>query len=72
MPSHTRRRDNGVYYTRMVVPPRLRHTIGKSDLGPSLATKDHKEMMRLQSLWLSEALSIIDAAEQQILNAELV
>lgn len=66
MPSHTFRRDGGVYYTRMVVPPRLRSIIGKTDIGRSLRTSDHKEMMRLQPVWLSEALSIIDAAEREL------
>lgn len=66
MPSHTFRREGGVYYTRMVVPPRLRPIIGKTDIGRSLRTADWKEMMRLQPVWLSEALAIIDAAEREL------
>lgn len=66
MPSRTFRRDGGVYYTRMVVPPRLRPIIGKTDIGRSLRTSDYKEMMRLQPIWLSEALAIIDAAEREL------
>lgn len=65
MPSHTRRRE-GVYYTRLVVPPRLRAIIGKSDLGRSLGTKSLAEAKRLQPVWLSEALAIIDAAEMEL------
>lgn len=54
MLSHTRRRENGVYYTRMLAPERLRPIIGKSDLGHSPRAKEHREMMRPQPIWLSE------------------
>jgi len=62
MCSYLNRRNGGVYYTRMVVPPRLRGIIGKSDLGRSLKTKDQAEAKRLLPAWLEEAQSIIAAA----------
>jgi integrase len=68
MCSYLRRRDGGVYYTRMVVPPRLRPIIGKSDLGRSLRTKDLNDAKRLLPAWLEEAQSIIAAAERQLGN----
>jgi integrase len=50
----------------MVVPPRLREIIRKSDLGRSLKTKDRSEAMRLLPLWLEEAQSIIAAAKAEL------
>jgi integrase len=50
----------------MVVPPRLRHIVGKSDLGRSLKTKDRAEAKRLLPAWLEEAQSILAAAEKQL------
>lgn len=72
MPSHVHRRGGGVYYTRMVVPPRLRSIIGKSDLGRSLLTSDYKEMTRLQPLWLEEAQAIIDAADRELSRQQAI
>jgi integrase len=65
MPSHMHRRG-AVYYTRMMVPPRLRAIIGKSDIGRSLGTSDYREAVRLQPVWLAEALAMIDAAEAEL------
>jgi len=59
-------RRGAVYCTRLVVPPRLRQIIGKSDLGRSLRTKDLGHAKRLLPSWLEEAQSIIAAAERQI------
>ncbi len=66
MCSYLRPRNGGVYYTRMVVPPRLRPIIGKSDLGRSLGTKDRAEAKRLLPAWLEEAQSTIAAAEREL------
>jgi integrase len=63
MCSYLKPRNGGVYYTRMVVPPRLREIIGKSDLGRSLKTKDRAEAKRLLPSWLEEAQSTLAAAE---------
>lgn len=68
MPSHTFRRDGGIYYTRMVVPPRLRPILGTTDLGRSLRTSDYHEMKRLQAEWYIEALAKIDAAEAELVR----
>jgi len=70
MCSYLRPRNGGVYYTRMVVPPRLRPIIGKSDLGRSLKTKDRAEAKRLLPAWLEEAQSLIAAAEHELLRRE--
>ncbi|WP_336978555.1 DUF6538 domain-containing protein [Altererythrobacter fulvus] len=70
MCSYLRPRNGGVYYTRMVVPPRLRSIIGKSDLGRSLKTKDRAEAKRLLPAWLEEAQSIIAAAERELADRE--
>lgn len=59
-------RRGAVYCTRLVVPPRLRPVIGKSDLGRSLKTKDRDEAKRLLPAWLEEAHSIIAAAEAEL------
>ncbi|WP_234149566.1 site-specific integrase [Sphingobium sufflavum] len=59
-------RRGAVYCTRLVVPPRLRPIIGKSDLGRSLKTKDAKEAQRLYPAWLATAQATIDAAEQEL------
>jgi integrase len=59
-------RRGAVYCTRLVVPPRLRPIIGKSDLGRSLKTKDRDEAKRLLPAWLEDAQSIIAAAEVQL------
>jgi integrase len=66
MCSYLRPRNGGVYYTRMVVPPRLRPIIKKTDLGRSLGTKDRAEAKRLLPAWLEEAQSIIAAAEAEL------
>jgi len=66
MCSYLKPRNGGVYYTRMVVPPRLRAIIGKSDLGRSLGTKDRAEAKRLLPAWLAGAQSIIAAAEAEL------
>jgi integrase len=66
MCSYLKSRNGGVYYTRMVVPPRLRPIIGKSDLGRSLKTKVRDEAKRLLPAWLAEAQSIIAAAEAEL------
>jgi integrase len=50
----------------MIVPPRLRPIILKSDLGRSLRTKDLAEAKRLLPSWLEEAQSIIAAAEAEL------
>lgn len=54
-----------VYYTRLVVPPRLREFVGKSDLGRSLGVKDRKAALRLLPGWLAEAQAIIAEAEEK-------
>ena len=59
-------RRGGVYCTRMVVPPRLRPIIGKSDLGRSLRTKDSSRRQAPAARWLAEAQSIIAAAETEL------
>ena len=59
-------RRGAVYCTRMIVPPRLRAIIGKSDLGRSLKTKDQADAKRLLPSWLEEAQSIIAAAEAEL------
>ena len=66
MCTYLRRRNGGMYYTRMVVPPRLRPIIGKSDLGRSLGTKDRAEAKLLLPAWLAEAQSIITDAEAEL------
>jgi integrase len=66
MCSYLRRREGGMYYTRLVVPPRLRPIIGKSDLGRSLKTKDRDEAKRLLPAWLEEAQSMLAVAEQEL------
>lgn len=66
MPSHMHRRDGGVYYTRMVVPPRLRPIIGKSDLGKSLRTKDRAEALDLYPYWFADARAVIAAAKAEL------
>lgn len=66
MCSYLRPRNGGVYYTRMVVPPRLRPIIKKTDLGRSLGTKDRAEAKRLLPAWLEEAQSILAAAEAEL------
>ena len=58
----------GIYYTRLVVPARLRAIIGKSDLGCSLGVKDRKEALRLLPAWLAEAQAIIDDAEEKFVT----
>jgi integrase len=65
MPSHLHRRG-AVYYTRLVVPPRLRPIIGKSDLGCSLGVKDLAEAKRLLPIWLIDAQAALAAAEAQL------
>lgn len=70
MCSYLKPRNGGVYYTRMVVPPRLRAIIGKSDLGRSLGTKDRAAAKRLLPSWLEEAQSIIAAAETELAARE--
>lgn len=69
MPSHTHKRG-GVYYTRLVVPARLRAIIGKADLGRSLGTKDLAEAKRLQPFWLIEAQATIAAAEAKLAGSQ--
>jgi integrase len=59
-------RRNATYYTRLVVPPRLRAIIGKTDLGRSLGTKDQAEAKRLLPEWLAEAQATVAAAEQEL------
>ena len=59
-------RRGAVYCTRMVVPPRLRPIIGKSDLGRSLRTKDLAEAKRLLPVWLEWSQSKLAAAERQL------
>ena len=59
-------RRSGVYCTRMVVPPRLRIIIGKSDLGRSLRTKELAEAKRLLPSWLQEAQASLAAAEKEL------
>lgn len=67
MPSYLFRRG-AVYCTRLVVPPRLRPAIGRSDLGRSLGTKDLAEAKRLLPHWLAEAQSTIAAAEAELVR----
>ena len=64
-------RRGAVYCTRLVVPPRLRPIIGKSDLGRSLRTTDLGDAKRLLPEWLAEAQSIIAAAEAELARAVL-
>jgi hypothetical protein len=64
--SYLHRRVGGVYYTRMVVPPRLKPIIGKTDLGRSLRTKDRADALRLLPEWLAEAQATIAAAELEL------
>ena len=59
-------RRGAVYCTRMIVPPRLRPIIGKSDLGRSLRTTDLAEAKRLLPSWLEEAQSLLAAAEAEL------
>lgn len=59
-------RRGAVYCTRLVVPDRLRHIIGKSDLGRSLRTKELADAKRLLPSWLAEAQSILASAERQL------
>lgn len=59
-------RRGAVYCTRLVVPPRLRPIVGKSDLGRSLKTKDRDEAKRLLPAWLEKAQSTIAAAEAKL------
>ena len=59
-------RRGAVYCTRMIVPPRLRPIIGKSDLGRSLRTCDLAEAKRLLPSWLEEAQSRLAAAEVEL------
>lgn len=59
-------RRGAVYCTRLVVPPRLRPIVRKSDLGRSLRTKDLADAKRLLPAWLVEAQSIIAAAEAEL------
>lgn len=59
-------RRGAVYCTRMIVPPRLRPIIGKSDLGRSLRTSDLAEAKRLLPSWLEEAQSLLAAAEAEL------
>ena len=66
MCSYLRPRNGGVYYTRMVVPLRLRPIIRKTDLGRSLGTKDRAEAKRMLPAWLEEAQSTIAAAEIEL------
>jgi hypothetical protein len=66
MCSYLKPRNGGMYYTRMVVPPRLRPIIKKTDLGRSLGTKDRAEAKRLLPAWLEEAQAIISAAEAEL------
>lgn len=57
-------RRGAVYCTRLVVPPRLRPIIGKTDLGRSLRTKDLAEAKRLLPAWLPATVrSISNRAE---------
>ncbi|ARR56180.1 hypothetical protein HY78_23340 [Rhizorhabdus wittichii DC-6] len=62
MPSHLDRRG-AVYYSRLVVPPRLRPIIGKSDLGRSLRTKDLAVAKDRLAAWLIEARATLTEAE---------
>lgn len=71
MPSHLFRR-NAVYCTRLIVPPRLRPIIGKSDLGQSLRTKDLAEAKRLLPYWLAEARATLAAAEAELRETSAV
>lgn len=66
MCSYLKPRNGGVYYTRMVVPPRLRPILGRSDLGRSLRTKDRAEAKRLLPEWLAEAQATLAAAEKEL------
>lgn len=66
MCSYLKPRNGGMYYTRMVVPHRLRPIIKKTDLGRSLGTKDRTEAKRLLPAWLEEAQSILAAAEAEL------
>lgn len=66
MCSYLKPRNGGVYYTRMVVPVRLRPIIKKTDLGRSLETKDRAEAKRRLPAWLGWAQSIIAAAENEL------
>jgi hypothetical protein len=59
-------RRNGVYYTRLVVPQRLRSIVQRSDLGRSLGTKELAEAKRLLPSWLEDAQAIIAAAEREL------
>ena len=65
MPSYLQRRG-ATYYTRLIVPPRLRPIIGRTDLGRSLKTKDLAEAKRLLPHWLAEAQAVIAAAEAEL------
>jgi integrase len=69
MPSHLHRRG-AVYYTRLVVPPRLRSIIGRSDLGCSLGVKDLAEAKRRLPIWLLEAQATLAAAEAKLAASE--
>jgi integrase len=60
-----------VYYTRLVVPERLRPIIGKSDLGRSLGVKDRKAALQLVGPWLTEAQAVLADAEQQLIGREI-
>ena len=63
-------RRGAVYCTRMIVPPRLRQIIGKSDLGRSLRTSDLAEAKRLLPSWLEEAQSFLAAAEAELARGD--
>jgi len=65
MQSHLHRRG-AVYYTRLIVPPRLRAIIGKSDLGRSLKTKDLGVAKDRLAAWLIEARALLTEAEAQL------
>lgn len=65
MPSYMHRRQ-ATYYTRLIVPPRLRPIIGQTDLGRSLRTRDLAEAKRLYPHWLAEAQAKIAAAEAEL------
>jgi integrase len=59
-------RRGSVYCTRLVVPPRLRSIVGKSDLGRSLRTKELADAKRLLPEWLAEAQATIAVAEAEL------
>jgi len=69
MPSHMHRRG-AVYYTRMIVPPRLRTIIGKSDIGRSLGTSDYRDAIDLHAVWLAEARATVRAAEAELVRRQ--